>query len=304
MGVRIVVAVTDGDWFDFLRRKQELAEVNFWKPSGQNFKALQRGELFLFKLRAPRNAIVGGGVFTHASRMPTSLAWRVFGEANGADSEARLRHLIARNRSPHESVVHDFLIGCRILAEPFFFDEQDWMLAPNWAKNIVGIKRYSTDEADGRWLWDAVHKRLVQMRAPLLDEETVRFGAPRLIRPRLGQRAFRALVTDVYGRRCAVTGERTLPVLEAAHIRPYSEGGVHDERNGLLLRGDIHTLFDRGYVTVTPDHEFVASRRIRDEFENGRDYYDMEGKIEVPSSVLQQPDPALLTWHNENRFLG
>ena len=304
MGVRIVVAVTDGDWFDFLRRKQELAEVNFWKPSGQNFKALQRGELFLFKLRAPRNAIVGGGVFTHASRMPISLAWRVFGEANGADSEARLRHLIARNRSPHESVAHDSLIGCRILAEPFFFDEQDWMSAPNWAKNIVGIKRYSTDEADGRWLWDAVHERLVQRRAPLLDEETVRFGAPRLIRPRLGQRAFRALVTDVYGRRCAVTGERTLPVLEAAHIRPYSEGGVHDERNGLLLRGDIHTLFDRGYVTVTPEHEFVASRRIRDEYENGRDYYDMEGKIEVPSSVLQQPDPALLTWHNENRFLG
>ena len=101
-----------------------------------------------------------------------------------------------------------------------------------------------------------------------------------------------------------MTGERTLPVLEAAHIRPYSEGGVHDERNGLLLRGDVHTLFDRGYVTVTPEHKFVASRRIREEFENGRHYYDLEGKIEVPSSVLQQPDPALLAWHNENRFLG
>ena len=303
MGVRIVVAVTDGDWFDFLRKKPDLAEVNFWKPSGQNFKALEPGELFLFKLKAPRNLIVGGGVFAHASTMPCWLAWDAFGEANGADSLFRLHDLIARNRSGGPTSVNSD-IGCRILTAPFFFEERDWMPAPNWARNIVGVKKYSTDEADGRWLWDAVHERLDRMRVPLLDEETARFGAPQLIRPRLGQGAFRALITDAYGRRCAVTRERTLPVLEAAHIRPYSEGGGHEERNGLLLRRDIHTLFDRGYVTVTPDHEFVASSRIREDFENGRHYYDMQGEIKVPTSALHRPAPALLTWHNENCFLG
>lgn len=58
-----------------------------------------------------------------------------------------------------------------------------------------------------------------------MADAPARFGAPHLIRPRLGQGAFRVLVTDVYGRKCAVTGERTLPALEAAHIRPYAEGG-------------------------------------------------------------------------------
>ena len=58
-----------------------------------------------------------------------------------------------------------------------------------------------------------------------MAEAGARFGEPHLIRPRLGQGAFRVLVTDIYRRRCAVTQERTLPALEAAHIRPYGDGG-------------------------------------------------------------------------------
>jgi putative restriction endonuclease len=77
------------------------------------------------------------------------------------------------------------------------------------------------------------------------------------------------LVTDIYQRRCAVTQERTLPALEAAHIRPYGDGGSHEAQNGLLFRRDIHSLFDAGYVTVTPDLRFEVSSRIKAEFENG-----------------------------------
>jgi len=78
------------------------------------------------------------------------------------------------------------------------------------------------------------------------------------------------IVTDAYERRCAITGERTLPVLEAAHIKPYSSGGPHEPENGLLLRSDLHTLFDQGYVTVDAHQlKVVVSSRIREEFENG-----------------------------------
>lgn len=67
----------------------------------------------------------------------------------------------------------------------------------------------------------------------------------------------------------------------------------------------IHSLFDRGYVTVTPTHHFEVSRRIRDEFENGRDYYAMHGRpVQIPQGSDQRPDPEALAWHNENRFLG
>jgi hypothetical protein len=64
-------------------------------------------------------------------------------------------------------------------------------------------------------------------------------------------------------RACAVTGEHSLPVLEAAHIRPYARGGEHDVANGLSLRTDIHRLFDKGYVTVDEDAKFVVGRRLK-----------------------------------------
>jgi putative restriction endonuclease len=96
-----------------------------------------------------------------------------------------------------------------------------------------------------------------------------RYGEPQLVRPRLGQGTFRFAVLDAYGS-CAVTTEHSRPVLDAAHIRPYGEGGGHEVANGLLLRTDLHRLFDKGYVTVSPDHRLVVSKRLRDEWHNGR----------------------------------
>jgi putative restriction endonuclease len=111
------------------------------------------------------------------------------------------------------------------------------------------------------------------------------------------------LVTDIYQRRCVVTHERTLPALEAAHIRPYGDGGGHEASNGLLLRRDIHSLFDAGDVTVTPDLHFEVSNRIGEEFENGRHYYELHGsKIVPPTRTDHHPDPDALAWHNEHCF--
>ena len=92
-----------------------------------------------------------------------------------------------------------------------------------------------------------------------------------LVRPRLGQGTFRVAVTDAYSRACAVTGEHSLPVLEAAHIRPYALTGPHDINNGLLLRADLHRLFDLGYLTVTPDHALHVSERLKADYDNGRE---------------------------------
>ncbi len=306
MGVNLVVAVTDGDWFEMLRRQPNLAEVNFWAPSAASFRALQPGELFLFKLHAPRNVIVGGGIFAYANALPCSLAWEAFREANGARSLPEMRARIARYRRADPSDRSDFEIGCRILTQPFFFDEPDWVaIPPSWSPNIVSFKTYSTGDAEGLALWDAVNDRLNRPKFSGMVETQARFGEPHLIRPRLGQGAFRVLVTDTYNRRCAITQERTLPALEAAHIRPYSDGGVHEARNGLLLRRDIHSLFDAGYVTVTPDLHFEVSRRIKEEFENGRHYYALHGNpIRPPDDPQRCPDPEALRWHNEHAYRG
>ena len=302
MPLKLFVGITDRDWYELLRRQPELDEVNFWAPGGTPFRALSAGELFLFKLHAPDHFIVGGGIFTHDTLLPCSLAWEAFGQANGAGTLIEMRARIARYRRIDPTARADLLIGCRILTQPFFLDQSAWIPVPSWARQIVQGKTYSVDETDGAALWEAVAARL---QSRLASTEVERFGTPVLVRPRLGQSAFRLLVTDTYHRRCAVTQERTLPALDTAHIRPYAEGGMHEVSNGLLLRRDLHSLFDRGYVTVTPELRFEVSRRIKEEFENGRDYYALHGRqVHVPAGLTARPAAAMLTWHNENRYLG
>jgi putative restriction endonuclease len=307
MTVRLIVAVTDKDWFDYLKAKSDLSEVNFWAPGAAPFKALQPGELFLFKLHSPLNFIVGGGVFAYANAIPCSLAWEAFGGANGAGSLAEMRRRIVKYRRTNADDRSDFEIGCRILTQPFFLPEAEWIPVPaSWSPNIVTFKTYDTSESDGATLWNAIQDRVAITAAPLISgQKQERYGNPILVRPRLGQGTFRILVTDAYKRKCAVTGERTLPALEAAHIKPFSDGGSHDPQNGLLLRRDIHALFDGGYVTVTPDLKFHVSRKIKEEFENGRHYYAFDGQsISEPITPSWSPDAAALKWHNDERFRG
>ena len=306
MGLKLVVAVTDYDWYRALSGMPGVPEVNFWAPSATSFKALRRGELFLFKLRAPRNAIVGGGIFTYGSDLPVSLTWAAFGPANGASSLPEMRARIARLRAQGPDDRSDFRIGCRMIAQPFFLAERDWLPAPaSFRPNTVAFKTYNTSEEDGRRLWEWANGHLSPSGEHAVAEQPARYGDAVLMKPRLGQGTFRALITDVYHRACAVTGERTLPALEAAHIRPYAEGGEHEASNGLLLRRDLHSLFDLGYVTVTPSLHFEVSPRIREEFENGRHYYALQGtRIRAPDSEAFRPDAAALSWHNQNRFNG
>jgi putative restriction endonuclease len=302
MSVRLIVAVTDAEWFDQLRQIQNLTEANFWSPSDSNFRALQPGELFLFKLHSPNNFIVGGGIFAHANSMPCSLAWEAFGQANGATSLAQMRSRIAKYRRIKPDERDDFIIGCRILTQPFFLARDQWIPVPaTFALTTVTFKTYSTEDPDGLRLWESVSDKLpltqrepaefVESSQNLGERDQARYGDPILVRPRLGQGAFRVLVTDNYGRRCAISRERTLPALDAAHIRPFADGGRHQVSNGILFRRDIHSLFDLGYVTISPDLKFEVSKKIREEYENGRDYYAYHGKnIAVPDDPGRQPD--------------
>jgi putative restriction endonuclease len=207
---------------------------------------------------------------------------------------------------PHE----DYRLGCILLVQPFFLPEAKWIPQPrDWHANIVKGKGYEVTSVVGREIWEQVQEALSSTgHSPWetgVVEPSDRYGTPLLVRPRLGQRSFRVIVTDAYDRRCAVTGERTLPALEAAHIQPYGEGGEHRVDNGLLLRRDLHALFDRGYLTVTPDLHLEVSRRIREDFENGRDYYSLSRRpLLVPTASAMRPSPQFLKWHNEARYLG
>src|ERR1700687_2936824 len=235
--MRLFVGVTDFDWHTFLAARPHLDEVNFWQPSGGvSFKALAPGELFLFKLHSPRNYIVGGGVLAHWSQFPVSLAWEAFGDKNGVESLTEMRRRLAKYRRASGDPTTDYTIGCIMLEQPFFLDERDWIPAPrDWSQNIVRGKRYAATEAEGRRLWQALVSTVplatAGMGAAAPEPQAVfetRSPRPTLVYPRLGQGSFRLLVTDLYQRRCVVTGERTLPVLQASHIKSIEDGGPHD----------------------------------------------------------------------------
>ena len=81
--------------------------------------------------------------------------------------------------------------------------------------------------------------------------------------------------------------------------------GPHEIPTGLLLRADLHKLFDRGYVTVAPDYTFRVSPRLGRDFHNGRVYCALEGReIARPADPELWPSRERLGWHAEVRFLA
>lgn len=305
------VAVTDFGWYTHLRAHPELEEVNFWKPSANRRFSAPEFSPFFFKLKAPHNAICGFGFFAGYATLPDWLAWDTFGIGNGCDSLHQMRERIGaiRERIRFTGPAHAE-IGCILLVQPRFFAEADWIAPPSdWHVRTVSDKRYDLSVGEGARLWNECLARAaavpVARSTPSLVSDPVvpRYGDPMLVAPRLGQGTFRVAVMEAYQRTCAVTGEHSLPALEAAHIRSCSAQGPHEVRNGLLLRADLHRLFDQGYVTVSPDYRVEVSPRLRKEFHNGRSYYPFHGRrLTLPKDARLHPDPAYLTWHRENVY--
>jgi len=307
--VNVYIYPTDRDWYRFLSQEPGVDEVNFWRPGGkQPFRPLQPGDLFLFRLGQPENAIAGGGTYTHFSFAPIVQVWEAFGRKNGTPDYDTFLRLIARYKkldvAPEQ--VANTIIGCIVLTAPFFLPRSQWIPIPaEYEVNSPQGQRFDESSAVGRSLVSAVMESahaLPVMRVSEHSADEVRFGEG-VVKRRLGQGGFSLVVADAYEKRCAVSGERTYPVLEAAHIVPVARGGRHRPDNGLLLRSDIHKLFDRGYVTVRPNGDFAVSPRLRDDWQNGRIYYELDRRpIRLPSVEALRPARLALEWHNDTVF--
>ncbi|MEX2336628.1 MAG: HNH endonuclease [Fulvivirga sp.] len=309
------IGVTDYGWFRYLS-KINPEDINFWQPGGRTvFKAITPGAPFLFKLKSPYNSIAGIGFFSTHSFLPISMAWEIFENRNGVGTYEEFYSKIKSLRSESNPLNERPTIGCIVLTNPIFFDEEDWIPVPaNWSPSIVQGKAYSTNDAIGQNLWNKLETILYKYNSfneadglksqLILEESEPQYGKSFIRKVRLGQGAFRVMVTDAYTRKCAITGEKTLPVLEASHIKPYAKSGPHFIANGLLLRSDIHKLFDNGYLTITNNLIVEVSKKIKEEFENGREYYALHGKtiVNLPTKPMDRPSSQFLEWHNENVF--
>ena len=306
------IAITDYDWYNFLSQRRSWDEVNFWTPTTHWTFRAPNFSPFLFKLKAPHRAIVGFGFFARYSPLPEWLAWDCFSQANGCssleDMHARLEKIRRKIKAARQSGIPQ--IGCIVIVNATFFSREEWFSQPSdWPESNLRPMRYDLDVGEGARVWAECLARVegdhaLRVAEPNEHGETPRYGSPVLIRPRLGQGAFRVSVTEAYNRACAVTEEHALPALEAAHIRPFAKEGLHEVRNGLLLRADLHRLFEQGYLTVTRDYTLEVSDRLRHDFQNGRSYYPLRGtRISVPALETERPTRDLLDWHNQNVFL-
>lgn len=308
------IANTDFGWYSFLRDHPELEEVNFWKPlGGSGFKALQPGQPFFFKLKkAYGNAIVGFGFFILFKELTVQESWSAFGTGNGASNLDLMWQRVSKYLRKAKSLTpsRSHTVGCILLTSPVIFPKDLWVQGPaDWHDNIVAGKGYDTSIGEGRRIWNECLERSSWLQLNDVAETNLnvvresRFGEERLIRPRLGQGSFRYSVEQAY-QQCAVTREHSLPALDAAHIVSYSEGGTHEVSNGLLLRADVHRLFDRGYVSVSPDYEFKVSERLREDFQNGKVYYQLkDNKIWLPKDHENWPKKENLEYHLKSVFL-
>jgi putative restriction endonuclease len=306
------LGATDLSWFNYLKNRN-VDDVNFWQPSGVwNYKGLSQGAPFLFKLKKPYHSIGGIGFYLSFTHLPINVTWDVFEQKNGCETFQDFKQVIKKYRKDKEN--DNPSIGCIVLSNAIFFNQSDWIDVSEFQSRtgIVQGKAYSLNSDNGRRLWSKIDlvlnkylypKENIEQNQFLLNEsDWPGYGKSIFQKVRLGQSGFRILVTEAYNKKCTISGEKTLPVLEAAHIKKYSSQGPHTISNGILLRSDLHKLFDAGYVTITSDYVVEVSKKIKEEFENGREYYKYHGQglLQLPSNNDNKPNREFIEWHNAN----
>lgn len=313
------VANTDRTWFDFLALRASAAggtldEVNFWQPMAQRpIARLAPGTPFFFRLKSPVNAVAGYGFYSSFTLLRLDQAWDSFGPANGDADFLGFLGRIGEFRG--EDLTQGSLatkpIGCTILRDAVYWPESRWLpwgRAEGWAPNIVQGKTERDPVRASRLLGEiqfdhlSVPEDLIGQPFHPLEVDERELVLARTL-PRVGQGAFRSRLLDAYDRQCAITGEHTEIVLDAAHIQPYLGPRSNHVQNGLLLTKEFHTLFDRGFVTITPEHRVRVSPRLREEWDNGRRYYEFDGRelARVPEQDMA-PSQDVLAWHGERVF--
>lgn len=314
----VYIAHTDRERFDFLSRQTvggRVAEVNFWYPSAQ--KAARRfapGTPVFFRLGAPERKIAGYGFFASFQVLPLGLAWDSFGIYNGAPDRSSLYRLLGR-LTPEQLAMP---LACMVLLDARFWPDHRWI---PWGEErgyaVSGIQkgRTETDPANVELLLSEIQRDGVEAPPELLedfipltvDERELAIRAQAM---REGQGAFRLRLLEAYDRACAITGEHTEPVLDAAHIQTYLGPRSNHPRNGIILTKEFHALFDKGLVTVEPpksdrdEYRIRVSRLIRERWNNGRRYNEFDGKPLrfVPEDPRLQPSRQALEWHRETVF--
>jgi putative restriction endonuclease len=287
----IVYASTTRTWFDALAHLRP-ERVAFWQPTPARPSRIELGELWYFKeLGSPQ--ILGFGEYVGWERSTVASLFGKYGLATGYATGAEL---LAAFRAFNPDFELNTEIGNVIL-------ENFTPLDPPVALSSVGLDDLSVrfayiddDDPIARYvggLRQGAPATSFELRDP---EAAKRIASKRKVR--VGQNTFRRLLLQTYGKVCAFTGPQLEETLQAAHIQPYVDAESNHVRNGLLLRADMHVLFDLGLLTLGPDLRIQVSSKLK-----GRDntVESLHGTKAILATV--EPSPAAIDFHRQEVFI-
>ncbi len=300
----IAIAPTDLEWFTQLRSITPPKLINFWTPTPWNLRRLTPGDQLYFLLKSPIRKIGGYGAFSHYENLSVGQAWQSYGLGNGVQS---LEEFVLRTssyveqRTSRGAVKANTEIGCILLSKVIFLDDPDFFLPESkglsFPRQVVKIKYF-----DALGVPDSTERASAQLQTDIAPyhltttPQKLKRQGLNVVRP--GQSRFRNAVLEAYGRRCAVSGESTEEILEAAHIQPYAGSQSDHVQNGIALRTDLHRLFDAGLFAID------AERTVRvSNFITSAAYRNLEGQsILLPDNEQHHPSLEALTFHRLNVF--
>ncbi len=247
-----VIAPTDNTWFQFLRDTELNSFVNFWTPTPWNIKKLNQGERWYFLLKSPIRQLGGFGEFYEYKNLTTNEAWKEFGKRNGCVDKAqfinRIQNYIDKNSESFggKSIdVNTYQIGCIVLVNCQYWDEEKYLRPEDFqidfAAQVVKYKYFDqydpfTIQIDGSHNFNLVNE-------PREDFK-------REVSQRKGQSEFKGKILKAYENKCCITGEACPELLEAAHLQSYLTESSNHIQNGVLLRVDLHRLYDSGLLFI------------------------------------------------------
>lgn len=150
---------------------------------------------------------------------------------------------------------------------------------------------------------DFLNSALNENELKIFDPDSIKDERKKIasqINARRGQNKFRQELLEAYNFKCAITGTSVIEILEAAHIYPYKGGNTNNVTNGILLRADIHTLFDLGLISINPiTFEIEISPKLKEKKE-----YDIliNKKISLPKDIHKFPSKKALEYHYNKIF--
>lgn len=286
------ISPTDKDWFNYLKNSGLNSYVNFWTPTPWNIKQLQKGNRLYFMLKSPIRKIGGFGEFVEYKNLTAADAWIEFGFRNGRASRQEFINQIQKYIDKNSAKfgkrninISTYKIGCVILNNCQFWESDKFITANNqniyFASQIVKIKYLKQYDPFLQAQNDQNNFSLVN--EPRNDRHVESNG-------REGQGEFKGKILRAYNNRCCISGETTPELLEAAHIQEYKNKKSNHVQNGLLLRVDLHRLYDNGLLFIDSNYKIHISKLIL-----SQQYRQYHGQtIELPTSTNEHPSKDTL----------